>query len=293
MLNIKKTIKYLLKNPLQLLKNSFSDFKKDKTKKKLIYNKIWCIGLPKSGTTLIENILEELPYVEMFTSIFRRWENTNPQYIFDLNVPEKLFKDMPDEKNTYFKTHTRYSELTQNIIKNYDIKIILSLRDLRDMMISRYYHILSDKSHWQHLLIKDLSFNKGFKISLTEKKKEHENNPLEYYYNWIKNWTEYSKIEKGILVLHYEDYIIDKQDYINKILNYLKIDKKEFNFDKFLNIKEKGSNNLSKNLLNYGRNKSTFRLGEADQWKKLFDDEMITFFNQNLPDKLEKLNIKN
>ena len=158
MLNIKKTIKYLLKNPLQLLKNSFSDFKKDKTKKKLIYNKIWCIGLPKSGTTLIENILEELPYVEMFTSIFRRWENTNPQYIFDLNVPEKLFKDMPDEKNTYFKTHTRYSELTQNIIKNYDIKIILSLRDLRDMMISRYYHILSDKSHWQHLLIKGLKF---------------------------------------------------------------------------------------------------------------------------------------
>ena len=41
-------------------------------------------------------------------------------------------------------------------------------------MISRYYHILNYKSHWQHKLLKDLSFDEGFKISLTNKN-EHEN----------------------------------------------------------------------------------------------------------------------
>ena len=81
MLNLKKIVKYLIKNPSQLLTNFLSDIKKDKTNKKLIYNKVWCIGLPKSGTTLIESILEELPYVEMFTSILRKWENTNPKYM--------------------------------------------------------------------------------------------------------------------------------------------------------------------------------------------------------------------
>ena len=112
----KKIVKYLIKNPSQLLTNFLSDLKKDKTNKKLIFNKVWCIGLPKSGTTLIESILEELPYVEMFTSILRKWENTNPKYMFDLNVPEKLFKDMPDNKNTYCKTHT---ETLQTAKKNY------------------------------------------------------------------------------------------------------------------------------------------------------------------------------
>ena len=31
-----------------------------------------------------------------------------------------------------------------------------TLRDLRDMLISRYFHILADKKHWLHKSIKDL-----------------------------------------------------------------------------------------------------------------------------------------
>ena len=290
MLNLKKITKYLIKNPSQLFKNALIDFKKDKSKKILIHNKVWCIGLPKSGTTLIENILEDLPYVEMFTSIFRKWENTNSKYMFDLNVPEKLFEDMPSEKNTFLKTHTKFSETTRKIIHNNNIKVILSVRDLRDMMISRYYHIINYKSHWQHNLIKNLSFNEGFRISLTNKKDDHKNNPLNYYYFWIKEWVEYAKKEKNILVLNYEDYLANKEKYILKILNYLRVDKKEFNFEKFKNSRtNKSLSTLSKNLEKYGRNKSTFRLGASDQWRQLFDEEMINYFNENLPDNLEKL----
>ncbi len=290
MLNLKKIVKYLLKNPFQLLTNSLSDFKKDKTNKKLIYNKVWCIGLPKSGTTLIESILEELPYVEMFTSIFRKWENTNTKYMFDLNVPEKLFKDMPDNKNTYCKTHTKLTNTAKKIINDNNVRVILSIRDLRDMMISRYYHILNYKFHWQHNLLKGLSFNEGFKISLTNKKNEHENTPLQYYYFWIQNWIEYVKREKkDILVLNYEDFVRSKEQYIYKILNYLKINKYDFDFKKFTSPKIKRSNILRKNLQNYGRNKSTFRSGEVGQWQQLFDEEITDFFNQNLPGNLDKL----
>ena len=86
----------------------------------LTFNKVWCIGLPKSGTTLIESILEELPYVEMFTSILRKWENSNPKYMFDLNVPEELFKDMPDNRNTYCKTHTKLTVTAKKIINDHN-----------------------------------------------------------------------------------------------------------------------------------------------------------------------------
>ena len=37
-------------------------------------------------------------------------------------------------------------------------------------MISRYYHILSDKKHWQHEIIKNESFEQGFINSLTKDK---------------------------------------------------------------------------------------------------------------------------
>ena len=71
--------------------------------------------------------------------------------------------------NTYCKTHTKLTETVKKII-NDNVRVILSIRDLRDMMISRYYHILNYKFHWQHNLLKDLSFDEGFKISLTNKK---------------------------------------------------------------------------------------------------------------------------
>ena len=223
MISVKKTTKYLFKNPIQLITNSLSDYKKDNSKIKLVFNKVWCIGLPKSGTTLIENILEQLPYVEMFSSVFRKWENTDPNYMFDLNVPEKLFHDMPDTKNTYLKTHTKYSKLTREIIENNNIKVIISIRDLRDMMISRYFHIMSLDTHWQHNSISKLNFKEGFKISLINKKNDHELNPLNYYFFWIKNWVEYVKEKRNILILNYDEYVKNKENYISKILHYLEI----------------------------------------------------------------------
>ena len=127
-------------------------------------------------------------------------------------------------------------------------------------------------------------------LSLTNKKNEHENTPLKYYYFWIQNWIEYAKREKkSILVLNYEDFVRSKEQYINQILNYLKINKNDFDFKRFESSKIKKSNMLSRNLQNYGRNKSTFRSGEVGQWQKLFDEEITNFFYQNLPDNLDKL----
>ena len=89
--------------------------------------------------------------------------------------------------------------------------------------------------------------------------------------------------------MNYEDFVRSKEQYINQILNYLKINKNDFDFKRFESSKIKKSNMLSRNLQNYGRNKSTFRSGEVGQWQKLFDEEITNFFNQNLPDNLDKL----
>ena len=52
-----------LRYPLQTSKIIFEDYQKQKDKSiYLKHNFVWCIGLPKSGTTFIEEIFESLNY---------------------------------------------------------------------------------------------------------------------------------------------------------------------------------------------------------------------------------------
>ena len=55
-----KWSKSFIERPFLTIKWLKDDFKKDKSSKKFnsINKKVWCAGLPKSGTTLIENIIE-------------------------------------------------------------------------------------------------------------------------------------------------------------------------------------------------------------------------------------------
>jgi len=54
---------------------------------------ILVIGLPKSGTTLIEEILYELGYVDLTNSFFRIYNNHNLKHPHDIS--EEMFKFVP------------------------------------------------------------------------------------------------------------------------------------------------------------------------------------------------------
>ena len=61
-----------LRYPLQTSKIIFEDYQKQKDKSiYLKHNFVWCIGLPKSGTTFIEEIFESLNYLSLTNSPFR------------------------------------------------------------------------------------------------------------------------------------------------------------------------------------------------------------------------------
>ena len=73
--HLKSFIFYPFKNTNWLAK----DLKKDIFFKITIskYRFVWCAGLPKSGTTLIENIFDYLPYVRFNSSILRIYDTRN------------------------------------------------------------------------------------------------------------------------------------------------------------------------------------------------------------------------
>ena len=73
LLHIYRWLKKFIIFPKQFLKLLYQDYKTDKANenKSYKYKFILIIGLPKSGTTLIEKILRSLGYIDQSTSPLR------------------------------------------------------------------------------------------------------------------------------------------------------------------------------------------------------------------------------
>lgn len=292
LLHLAKHLKSFIFYPFKTTNWFAKDLKKDIFFKNTIskYRFVWCAGLPKSGTTLIENIFDYLPYVRFNSSILRIYDTRNLDH--GHGISDKMFTNIPENKYTFLKTHTHFSKKYEDIAIKKNAKIIISVRDLRDMLISRYYHIKSDHNHWLHNKLKNLNFSDGFLISLKEKPPSSSENSLTYYYFWIKNWILEGK-KKNYLILWFEEYKKEPIKYINKILEYT--DNKNFSAEKIYdNIKNnRNTNNLSQGLKNYGRSKSTFRKGAVGEWYKLFDNKISSYFYNNIPGDIKDIEFDN
>jgi len=289
--HIIKILFHILLRPYNSFKWLIDDFNKDISAKfhsSKVYA-VWCAGLPKSGTTLVEEIFDQMPYVTLNNSFLRIFWHKNLKH--QHNVNEGTFKGLKKNHYSFLKTHSHYKKNYDQIIKKNNLKVIVSLRDLRDMMISRYFHILNQKNHWLHNEISSLNFKKGFKISLISKHKEDKQNAICYYYNWIKKWREEASKNK-YLVVWYEDYKHNPINYIKRIMEFTEFEnlspKKVY-----LNIlKKKRSNNLTESYKKFGKLKSTFRKGATEEWKEYFDDEISKYFIKNLPGSLDIVSYK-
>ena len=293
LLHLLKFIKSLLLRPKKTICWIKDDYKKDVQSKKFSskHKLVWCAGLPKSGTTLIEEIFDNLPYVRQNISFNRIFYTGKLDH--DHGISNEMFKHSPKDRFTFLKTHTHYEKKYEEIAVKNNLRIIISLRDLRDMLISRYYHILADKNHWLHNKIKDLNFTDGFIISLKVKETPDAPEPLNYYYFWILDWLKVSR-EKNFLVLWYEDYKNDPIKYINRILHYTNFeDFSATDIEKNIIVNRKKNISLEENLKIYGRQRKTLRKGKVGEWKDLFNKKIIDYFNSNIPGSMEKIQYKN
>ena len=296
-MNIKKKffreVKKIIFDPINFIPDLISDFNKDREayKLNLEYNLVWCCGMPKSGSSLIEDLFEKLPYVRVDSSSLRYFNNDSLDHPH--GISDQMFEAIPKKKLSFLKTHTHFNPQYIRIANKYNARIIVSLRDLRDVMISRYYHILNEKIHWQHKYIKGLSFEEGFIKSLDFYDNTQTDKPIIINYNWIKNWL--NKIEsKQYLFLWYEDYIENPKNYISKILKFINFENSSP--DLILEqIKNQNKYNLSlkKNYSKYGKRKSTFRSGKNGAWKELFTDKISDYFYSNIPGPIEDIIKKN
>ncbi len=271
-----------LRYPIQTSKIIFEDYQKQKDKSiHLKHNFVWCVGLPKSGTTFIEQIFESLNYLNLTNSPFRICKDndlTNSH-----RISHKMLENIKYKKKTYLKTHTHFFSEFENYISLYKPKIIFSFRDLQDMMISRYFHILSDKKHRFHQKVKGLSYHEGFKESLVLKSKIDEYFPLKYFYDWINNWKNYLKNKKDCLQMDYSKLINSKQQYIYEILKYLDIDEKSFEI-----ILKRLEKNDSEKINKLDAQLNLVKPRTLNKFKPISKDELLNNDVQNFYKKVMK-----
>lgn len=288
---LKYLIGLILQNPKLVMQEFLEDYRKDKKSVniKKDHNLIWVCSLPKSGSTLVEEVLSFYPYVKLDRSLKRFFSKGDLKHVHDIS--KELIESAPQDKLSFIKTHTHFNNEIIEICKKYELKIIFTFRDIRDVLISRYHHILVDSSHRHHKIISAMKKKEGF-LSSFENNDLNKNEPVvKYYYNWIKNWQKKKNLINH-LELWYEDFVNNQDLFLKKIINFIGENESSLMSLKNYLSKEK-LKKKEKNFINLVNDKSkrvsTFRSGKINNWKHFFDEEITKKFNDTLPGPLDTI----
>lgn len=232
------------------------------------YPVIFIAGLPKSGTTWLETQLVRVPGY-----------NLRPTYdprgvARDHDVSDENFDWLPRRSYSLLKLHTRYSDENYRVICRHVTKFAVTIRDLRDMCVSNYFHVLSEPAHPNHALYTKLSREDGLmhRINVTG----------EEYVPWVRDWLTCARSNpERIFLLKYEDLNSDPYRAFQAVFEFfhLPIDKRllsELERSKLANEKD-----LREELRSGGlRTRSTARKGIVGDWRNHFTDAHKARFKQ-------------
>jgi hypothetical protein len=265
----------ILSNPLAPFLNLCTDLRLTKKYPHTSGHKICVAGLPKSGTTLVEEILRFNDYLDLsHTSIRRspRFGISEPEN----QLPQNLFKFCSFSDRVFVKTHINASLQNLQIIASEKIELLVVIRDLREMMISRYFHIMSSPRNPRHNLLAELPEKEGLFRSMINPVDGVV--PLEYFASWIVGWLHVAPDR----VISYEQFSADAEKYIGFITAHLKVRKSVL--DNLRHIREHNANlksrTLRQNLSLRGRQRSTFRPAGPRGWNNLFSDQLKEEFKR-------------
>ena len=272
----------LLKSPLYELRNIREDLKSYFGKYNYPYKIIFVAGLPKSGTTWVENFFSKIPgYVIRSLS-------GDQEYIQNHGIPENGFKYFPVKCYSCLKTHANPTiENFKSLDKNGIKKIVVIYRDPRDVAVSRYFHLCKSPkkpSEPYYMDYTSMDKNDAIKHSIMIIKKE--------FFKWIDGWLDYASENPDMIsVIKYEDMYSDTLISFKKISYHygLNLDDKQIILilDSLKNMK-KGFNN---NKL--AGEKSTFRKGGSGGWRDHFTAEHIDLFTNKEKEMLSKFGYDN
>ena len=303
-------ISYVLK---RILYDIYFLFFKDKYKYKIIF----LAGLPMSATTKLKNMCGRV------NGYFSRRNPTPEKIWLNQDISNETFKYCPSWSYSLLKTHLNPKDENIKIIKNNNVKkVIVSYRDLRDVVVARYYRLLSfpKKENEPNFLKKNLQYKN---INKSDAINDCIDIVATEYTRWIFGWFDIaSKYKNFVMFCKFENLISEpKKEFkkinrrataiifsammvglklglsiggalVTKILDFYEISLEDVEINKIVEDTE-GKKNMH---INFGEAKilpwalsSNFRSGKIGNWKKEFDSSNIDRFKKTCGKSLIRL----
>lgn len=279
-------------------KDLFYDIKADKksanVKKDSDHHLFFIAGMPKAGTTWLEQLIGFHPMmVKLNGSVLRKYpSNVNLEHPHDLDY--SMFTCAPRDKYSFLKLHPNPNVRNFDILRHNQIKTIILIRDIRDVLISDYFHSLHDRKDFNYKKLQNLTTNDGLFEQIKSIHPSNKISNIEYYSKWLDGWIDRSMEDpSNHLIIKYEDMHNNLETILKKIFDFyeFKIDKNEINsliFHHMNNHNRDFNDDLKHNLNKKGRRKSTFRKGKKREWELFFKDDEKSILKQYLTDVLIK-----
>ncbi len=226
---------------------------------------LYIIGLPKSGTNWLSQLLEEVP-------------GYKPAYIYDPdecsqlhNICNDIFSHLPHNLHYVMKLHTECAPRNVKVLDQFDLRPVIMYRDLRDQCVSRYFHVLNDPTHRHHAQYNSTPKEEAMmhNIDIT----------IGYYLGWVENWRSIMAQQPSrFLEVKYETLRQNPALTLQNVLEFFKIDLSQSEVE---NIVQKVSARTKFDIKeNLSKHKGTARKGIVGDWRNHFTEQQVQLFKE-------------
>ncbi len=181
---------------------------------------------------------------------------------------------------SFLKLHLDPHPDNIHILDELGIKAVVLIRDIRDMLISRYYHVIHDKNHWDYQRLIKIPSQSRLLESMKAIDPEDSVPVIEYYDYWINGWLKKIRSDpEFFLLIKYEEMKSNLFYVMKRIHNFYGSQVSDSSIRKIIHTQKERhfkdlERSLAENLIVIGREHSTFRKGIVGEWRTSYNKEL-------------------
>ena len=225
--------------------------------------KVLVNGSPKSGTTWMLKMIASLPgYEEIgnYYGDFQKYHTTQPGHVIH--------------------GHDAFTPELKNILLAEGVKVVLMLRDPRDQLVSRMFHVKRSTNHAWHERMKVLDNDEALMLCIEGREKlPGMQDMITLAQSWLQSNAE-------VLCIRYEELLAEPVPHFSSVLDYLGIHNNRSLSEVIVERNRFARLSMGKRIWQNERKpgqedtKSHFRKGIVGDWRNYLKPEHIKRFKE-------------